>query len=91
MLLGSAMMETSNVVQGQELVNSPKYLMVKSEQLEGRVTKVEETMQGVVKEIQQMKSAFHRFAKKVSCYIMYIPLLASLLIGCQNVAHLFDS
>ena len=62
-------MEASNVVQGQELDNSPKYLMVKSDQLEGRVSKVEETMQGMVKEIQQMKSAFHRFAKMVSCYI----------------------
>ena len=91
MLLGWAMMETSNVVQGQELDNSPKYLMVKSEQLEGRVTKVEETMQGMVKEIQQMKAAFHRFAKMVSCYIMYIPLLASLLTGRKKVAHLFDS
>ena len=69
MLLGWATMETSNVVLGQELDNSPKYLMVKSEQLEGRVSKVEETMQGMVKEIQQMKSAFHRFAKMVSCYI----------------------
>ena len=75
MLLGWAMMETSNVVQGQELDNSPKYLMVKSEQLEGRVTKVEETMQGVVKEIQQMKAAFHRFAKMVSCYIYAHPIV----------------
>ena len=89
-LLGWAMMETSNVVRGQELDNSPKYLMVKSDQLEGRVTKVEETMQGMVKEIQQMKAAFHRFAKMVSCY-MYIPSLASLLTGCQKVAHLYDS
>ena len=75
MLLGWATMKASNVVQGQELDNSTKYLMVKSDQLEGRVTKVEETMQGVVKEIQQMKSAFHRFAKKVSCYIYAHPIV----------------
>ena len=59
------------MVQGQELDNSPKYLMVKSDQLEGRVSKVEETMQGMVKEIQQIKAAFHRFAKMVSCYMIH--------------------
>ena len=74
-LLGWATMETSYVVQGQELDNSPKYLMVKSAQLEGKVSKLEETMQGMVKENQQMKAAFHRFAKMVGCYIYAHPIV----------------
>ena len=96
-------MEASNVVQGQELDNSPKYLMVKSDQLEGRVSKVEETMQGMVKEIQQMKAAFHRFAKMVSCYMctshcwpLFLPAVKKshtylILESSTNIRHIIIS